>query len=129
MAAVTAPSSRFALREAWPPGSFADDFLRGLQAQPKSVSPKWFYDEQGSTLFERINELPEYYPSRTELALLQRHAPEMARLIGPGAEIVEFGAGASRKVRLLLSALHAPRRFLPVDISCHGAQVPAEVCR
>ncbi|MBC7940050.1 MAG: L-histidine N(alpha)-methyltransferase [Chitinophagaceae bacterium] len=129
MAAVSATSSRFALRKAWPPGSFADDLLTGLRAQPRSVSPKWFYDETGSTLFERITELPEYYPARIELALLQRHAPEMARLIGPGAEIVEFGAGASRKVRLLLAALHAPKRFLPVDISGEHLQQAAQHLR
>ncbi|MDP1534117.1 MAG: L-histidine N(alpha)-methyltransferase [Rubrivivax sp.] len=97
--------------------AFASELLAGLQARPRAVAPKWFYDERGSALFERICELPEYYPTRTELALLDRHAPAMAALIGPGAEIVEFGAGASRKVRVLLDALDTPRRFVPVDIS------------
>ncbi len=97
--------------------TFADELAAGLRAQPRRVSPKWFYDAAGSRLFERICELPEYYPTRTELALLDRHAGEIAALIGAGAEIVEFGAGASRKVRLLLSALEQPRRFVPVDIS------------
>lgn len=96
---------------------FARDLIAGLHARPRHVSPKWFYDERGSRLFEAICELPEYYPTRTELALLDRHAPEMAELIGPGAEIIEFGAGASRKVRVLLSALRAPARYLPIDIS------------
>jgi len=106
--------------------TFADELVAGLRATPRSVSPKWFYDAEGSTLFERICELPEYYPTRTEFSLLDRHAPEIARLIGPGAEIVEFGAGASRKVRALLDALQAPRRFVPVDISgAHLAQAAA----
>jgi dimethylhistidine N-methyltransferase len=108
---------------------FARELLAGLRAQPRAVSPKWFYDEAGSVLFERITELPEYYPTRTELALLERHAPEMAERIGPGAEIVEFGAGASRKVRLLLSALVAPRRFLPIDISGDHLEQAAEQLR
>lgn len=95
--------------------SFAQDLVAGLRA--RRVAPKWFYDAEGSRLFERICETPEYYPTRTELALLDRHAPAFAALIGPGAEIVEFGAGASRKVRVLLDALPAPRRFVPVDIS------------
>jgi dimethylhistidine N-methyltransferase len=101
--------------------SFADEFVGGLRAQPRAIAPKWFYDAEGSRLFERICELPEYYPTRTELALLAQHAPELADRIGPGAEIVEFGAGASVKVRLLLDALTAPqsspRRYVPVDIS------------
>jgi len=96
---------------------FGRELLSGLHAQPRVVSPKWFYDEAGSLLFEQITQVPEYYPTRTEMTLLERHASEMAAHIGPGAEVVEFGAGASRKVRLLLSALEAPRRFLPIDIS------------
>jgi dimethylhistidine N-methyltransferase len=108
---------------------FARELLAGLRAQPRAVSPKWFYDEAGSVLFERITEVPEYYPTRTELALLAQHAPEMAERIGPGAEIVEFGAGASRKVRLLLSALVAPRRFLPIDISGDHLEQAAEQLR
>ena len=98
-------------------GAFADDLAAGLRARPRVVAPKWFYDEAGSLLFERICELPEYYPTRTETALLDRHAHELAGCIGAGAEIVEFGAGASRKVRLLLSALQRPAGFVPVDIS------------
>src|SRR5207344_3071334 len=96
---------------------FADELSAGLRARPRSVAPKWFYDTRGSELFERICDLPEYYPTRTEFALLDRHAEAMGRLIGPDAEIVEFGAGAMRKVRVLLAALERPRRFVPVDIS------------
>jgi len=97
--------------------NFAAELAAGLRATPRSVSPKWFYDAAGSALFDRICELPEYYPTRTELALLDRHAEALAARIGPGAEIVEFGAGSSVKVRVLLDALQAPRRFVPVDIS------------
>jgi len=108
---------------------FACDLIAGLRARPRRVSPKYFYDAEGSRLFDLICELPEYYPTRTELGLLQRHAGEMAALIGPGAEIVEFGAGASRKVRLLLDALHAPRRYLPVDISGDHLDAAAQALR
>ncbi|MDE1950078.1 MAG: L-histidine N(alpha)-methyltransferase [Burkholderiales bacterium] len=97
--------------------AFTADLLAGLRSRPRRIAPKWFYDAAGSRLFERICELPEYYPTRTELAMLAAHAQELARRVGPGAEIVEFGAGASRKVRLLLDALAAPRRFVAVDIS------------
>ena len=111
------------------PGPFADELLAGLRARPRAVAPKWFYDEAGSRLFERICELPEYYPTRTELALLDRHAPELAECIGADAEIVEFGAGASRKVRLLLSALQRPVGFVPVDISGEHLAEAAERLR
>ena len=104
---------------------FASELVAGLRATPRAVAPKWFYDQAGSQLFEQICELPEYYPTRTELALLQRHAPEMAECIGRDAEIVEFGAGASRKVRLLIEALASPRRFVPVDISVEHLQAAA----
>ncbi|HWH72791.1 MAG TPA: L-histidine N(alpha)-methyltransferase [Methylibium sp.] len=98
-------------------GDFASDLLAALAQRPRRIAPKHFYDAAGSALFERICELPEYYPTRTELALLRRHAREMAECIGADAEIVEFGAGSSRKVRLLLDALRTPRRFVPIDIS------------
>lgn len=96
--------------------AFAHELLAGLARSPRSVPPKFFYDDAGSALFDRICELPEYYPTRTEVALLRRYAAEMAELIGADAEIVEFGAGSSRKIRILLDALTRPRRFLPVDI-------------
>jgi len=108
---------------------FARELLAGLQSRPRSVSPKWFYDEAGSVLFERITDLPEYYPTRTELALLDRHAPAMAAWIGPGAEVVEFGAGASVKVRTLLQSLVSPQRYVPVDISGEHLALAAEGLR
>jgi dimethylhistidine N-methyltransferase len=97
--------------------AFARDMLAALGTRPHSISPKYFYDAAGSALFDRICELPEYYPTRTELGILERHAHEFARLAGPRAEIVEFGAGSLRKVRILLDAFEAPARYLPIDIS------------
>jgi dimethylhistidine N-methyltransferase len=99
------------------PSEFEQDLLMALGSRPHSISPKYFYDAAGSRLFDRICELPEYYPTRTELGILERAAPEIAALAGPGAEIVEFGAGSLRKVRLLLRAFDAPARYLPIDIS------------
>lgn len=97
---------------------FAADLHAALARTPKSISPKYFYDAAGSRLFEQICELPEYYPTRTELALLQAHARDMTAQFGPQVQLVEYGAGALLKVRLLLDAL--PRdavQFVPVDIS------------
>jgi dimethylhistidine N-methyltransferase len=96
---------------------FGDALLAGLRSAPKSVPCKYFYDAAGSLLFEKICTLPEYYPTRTELALLRSHAGEMAAKIGPDAEIVEFGAGAGEKIRPLFNAMENPRAYLPVDIS------------
>jgi len=98
-------------------GDFGRALLAGLMASPKNLPCKFFYDEAGSMLFDRICDLPEYYPTRTELALLEARAEDFAALIGPDAELVEFGAGAGRKVRLLLDALERPRAYLPIDIS------------
>ena len=97
--------------------SFTASLLRGLGKTPKEIACKYFYDEAGSRLFDAICELPEYYQTRTEIALLKRHAGEIADLMGPHAEIVEFGAGSLRKIRILLDAAHAPRAYTPLDIS------------
>lgn len=110
-------------------GDFGSDLVAALAAQPRSISPKYFYDAAGSRLFDRICELPEYYPTRTELAILERHAAEMAALAGPGSEIVEFGAGSLRKVRLLLQAFDAPARYVPIDISGEYLRDAAAVLR
>jgi dimethylhistidine N-methyltransferase len=96
---------------------FARDMLNALGQSPHSISPKYFYDSAGSRLFDRICELPEYYPTRTELSMLAQRAAEIAALAGPRAEIVEFGAGSCAKVRLLLQAFDRPARYLPIDIS------------
>ncbi len=96
--------------------SFADSLAVGLRKSPKEIASKFFYDAEGSRLFDLICELPEYYQTRTETALLQRHAPEIAALMGKDAEIVEFGAGSLRKVRILLDAAR-PQAYTPLDIS------------
>lgn len=96
---------------------FEHDLLAALGQRPRSISPKYFYDAAGSALFDAICDLPEYYPTRTELGILRRHVPEMAECIGPHAEIVEFGAGSLQKVRLLLDALDQPAAYVPIDIS------------
>jgi dimethylhistidine N-methyltransferase len=98
-------------------GAFAHDLRQALGERPRSISPKYFYDARGSELFDRICELPEYYPTRTELAILSDHAREIAALMGPRAEVVEFGAGSLRKVRLLLDHMEQPACYRPIDIS------------
>jgi len=90
--------------------------LLGMRRRPKRIPPKFFYDARGSQLFDLICEQPEYYPTRTEIGILERHADDIARLTGPGALLIELGSGASRKVRLLLEALR-PSAYLGVDIS------------
>ena len=97
--------------------SFAGSIFMGLARTPKEIACKYFYDETGSRLFDQICDLPEYYQTRTETALLRRHAPEIAALMGPEVEIVEFGAGSLRKIRLLLDMLENPRAYTPMDIS------------
>ena len=97
--------------------SFGEALAEGLGLTPKEIPCKYFYDAAGSALFDAICALPEYYQTRTEVALLRRHAGEIAGLIGANAEIVEFGAGALRKVRILLDALERPRGYAPIDIS------------
>jgi L-histidine Nalpha-methyltransferase len=107
--------------------SLRADALAGLTATPKSLPPKWFYDAQGSALFEKITELPEYYPTRAERSILRAAAAEIAR-IARARVLVELGSGSSEKTRLLLSALRAEgtlEAYVPVDVS-ESALVGAE---
>lgn len=97
--------------------SLVQDVLRGLRSTPKRLSPTYFYDERGSKLFDQICELPEYYITRTETQILQRHAQEIAHRIGENALLVELGSGASTKTRLLLEELPDLAAYVPVDIS------------
>src|SRR5712691_9133129 len=83
---------------------FETDVLKGLGAAQKHVAAKYFYDAAGSQLFERITELPEYYPTRSEMRILRDHAADIAKLIPPGAALVEFGSGSNKKARILLRA-------------------------
>ena len=100
-----------------PAGDFLRDVLTGLAATPKSIPPVYFYDAAGSALFDQITDLPEYYVTRTELALLDRIGPELARRAGPGAVVIEPGSGSSVKIRKLLSALDQPAGYVGLDIS------------
>jgi len=96
--------------------AFETDVLAGLGATPKRMPAKYFYDATGSQLFERITELPEYYPTRTEMRILRDHGADIAKLIAPGAALVEFGSGSSKKVRILLRAAPPLAAYVPVDI-------------
>ena len=95
----------------------SEEVLAELRKTPKQLSPVWFYDELGSVLFDQICELPEYYLTRTELAIMQAHAVEMGHHIGPHAALIEYGSGTSLKTRLLLDHLDMPRIYAPVDIA------------
>jgi L-histidine Nalpha-methyltransferase len=94
-----------------------DEVLQGLRQQPKTLSPKFFYDERGSQLFEQITELPEYYLTRTELSIMRENIDEIASLVGPQASLIEFGSGSSTKTRILLEHLDRLAAYVPVDIS------------
>jgi len=96
--------------------NFRDDVLKGLAQPRKALPPKYFYDARGSELFEAICDLPEYYPTRTELAMMQADARDMARLLGPDCLLIEYGAGSGRKTRVLIEAL-APAAYVAIDIS------------
>ena len=95
---------------------FAADVIAGLSATPKRVAAKYFYDATGSQLFERITELPEYYPTRSEMRILRDYAADIAKVIPPGAALVEFGSGSSKKARILLAAAPRLAAYVPVDI-------------
>ncbi len=113
---TTAPSSRTAPSDS----SFARDVLDGLATRPRSIPAKYFYDENGSHLFDQITRLEAYYPTRTERQILTDHADEMVDAIGKHAALIEYGSGSSDKTRILLDALHARRTlaaYVPIDIS------------
>ncbi len=109
--------------------SFADDVILGLRGAAKTLPCKYFYDAEGSRLFDQITELPEYYPTRTELALMRKHVRAMARAIGPGALVIELGSGSSIKTRLLLDALERPAGYVPIDISHEHLEHSATLLR
>jgi len=96
---------------------FADAVLAGLRGTPKSIPSRFFYDAKGSDLFEQITEVDEYYPTNAEIAVLKRHAGEMAALAGPGVSLVEFGSGSSRKTDRLIEALPELHAYVPIEIS------------
>ena len=101
--------------------SFADpafraDVIEGLIRRPRAIPARWFYDRRGSELFEAITELDEYYPTRTETALLRSIADDVAERVGPGRAVVEFGSGSSTKTPVVLQAVD-PSAYVPIDIS------------
>jgi dimethylhistidine N-methyltransferase len=112
------------LEVAEPATPFVMDVLQGLKSTPKRISPKYFYDSAGCALFERITDLPEYYLTRSELRILQENAAAIAAYIPPGAALVEFGSGSSRKTRILLAAAPQLAAYVPVDIC--GAMLAEE---
>jgi len=97
--------------------SFRDAVLDGLSRTPKRIPCRFLYDERGSDLFEAICDTPEYYPTRTEMTILRKHARDMARLIGPDATLIEYGSGAGQKVKLLLRALDRPFAYAGIEVS------------
>ena len=96
--------------------AFRADVLAGLQTRPRAIPARWLYDRRGSELFEDITDLPEYYPTRAETAILKRICPQLPGLIGQGRAVVEFGSGSSTKTPILLSAVD-PSAYVPIDIS------------
>src|SRR5215831_2049120 len=108
---------------------FAGEVIAGLSAKPKRLPAKYFYDLAGSALFERITELPEYYPTRCELTLLRANAPAIASLFPPNCALIEFGAGSSKKARILLGAAATVEAYVPVDISGDFVQQDAAQLR
>jgi dimethylhistidine N-methyltransferase len=107
-------------------GSFRNEVIAGLSSPQKRVDPKHFYDRRGSELFEAICALPEYYPTRTEIAIMQENAGDFARHLGRGCALIEYGCGSGRKTQLLIAEL-APALYMPIDIA--GAQLKAAAAR
>ena len=110
-------------------GLFLADVWNGLGAKPKALPAKYFYDAAGSALFEQITVLPEYYPTRTELGILDARGPEIAALLPEGAALVEFGSGSTAKLRRLLRHLPGLSAYLPVDVSGEFLRGQAEALR
>ncbi|HEY0591903.1 MAG TPA: L-histidine N(alpha)-methyltransferase [Thermoanaerobaculia bacterium] len=106
--------------------TFREDVLRGLASPIKSLPPKYFYDARGSLLFERITHLPEYYPTRVEIAILESRVGELSLLLGQRWELLELGSGSSRKVRILLDAAFGSGSYVPIDISREALRLAAD---
>lgn len=103
--------------ETIPDDGFRAAVLAGLSRRPRAIPCKYLYDSEGSALFDRITELDEYYPTRTEIALLRSAGRDIAARVGPGARVVEFGCGSMRKTRLLLAALERPAAYVAIDVA------------
>jgi dimethylhistidine N-methyltransferase len=109
--------------------AFRADVLAGLSQRQKTLPSRWLYDQRGSELFEEITHLDEYYLTRTETAILRRHAGEMAALCGDNVVLLEYGAGAGIKSEILIDALKAPRMYVPIDIAADFLAQTAERVR
>ena len=109
--------------------TFLDDVINGLSLAQKQLSPKYFYDEFGAEIFERICTTPEYYPTRTETMILKNNVAEIAQRIGPNATLIEYGSGALEKVKIILEALENPNALVPLDISKEQLMVAAKKIR
>src|SRR6058998_850714 len=96
---------------------FVADVVAGLSRQPRTLPCKYFYDERGAALFQKICELPEYYITRTEIDILDRNRVEIASQLGPNIQLIGLGTGAGTKTRILIEALKNPAVYIPVDIS------------
>jgi len=105
---------------------FYDEVIAGLREPRKTLPCKYFYDERGSELFERICELEEYYPTRTEIEIMEERVDEMAEALGRRVLLLEYGSGSSRKTRLLLDALVEPSAYVPIDISREALETSAK---
>ena len=105
--------------------AFRADVIAGLSARIPAIPARWLYDRRGSELFEEITELPEYYPTRVERAILEQYSPDVARIAGTGDAIIEFGSGSSTKTPILLRAA-APSAYVPIDISGEFLRLSAD---
>ncbi|MCH7976851.1 MAG: L-histidine N(alpha)-methyltransferase [Bacteroidetes bacterium] len=105
------------------------DVLNGLSATPKTLPSKYFYDETGSALFDRITELDAYYPTRTERGIMRTHIREMAEAVGSDSVLIEYGSGSSEKTRLLLDALPNLTAYIPIDISAEHLEATTDRLR
>jgi len=117
------------VEDAAPQDAFRQDMIEGLSRRTKALAPKWFYDAEGSKLFEEITQLPEYYPTRQEAALLRRVMPTWAKEFRSGAVLVELGSGASEKTRIVLDAAKDLSAYVPIDISATALNEAAERIR
>jgi len=114
---MASPNARYSFHDLQPAiESFLQEVVKGLSQQQKTIPPKYFYDHAGSALFEEICRLPEYYPTRAEMAIMEAHAADMAQRLSKCTTLIEYGSGSGRKTRVLLEALQ-PTVYVPIDIS------------
>ncbi len=105
------------------------EIVEGLSAEQKQISPKYFYDERGSQLFDQITQLPEYYLTNTELRIMRDNIEDIVTMVGKQASLIEFGSGSSLKTRVLLEHLSELAAYVPVDISEEHLHVSADEIR